>query len=348
MVNRKFTPEQISRFKEILDLGWSLRRTKENFLKSGLNVSVTYLSDIRSGKNRVDRTTAKKKPGPKPKLSAIQVRNILKRVDSSNPPSQRDLASMYNVSQTTINKTIKKHNRRVVKKPKVHGISNDTIEKRYKRSWNLYRLLRKNRWKKVVTCDEAWFYLKDSRGQTSIQYLKADQKRNEAEVLTQVTHSKGIMVWIAFCADGFFTPIFVTPGAKIDSDYYCNNVIKPFYKEYIRRYPDNGLLFHQDSAPAHVSKKTTDFMDNLGLRYITKNQWMPSSPDCSPCDYWLFGYLKSRMRRRKAKTINGLKKVLKDEVKKIPLSMIHRALRSWPRRCRLVYYNKGNNIENLI
>ena len=233
MVKRKFTPEQIDRFKEILNLGWSLRRTRQHFLDAGLGVSVTYLSQIRSGKDRVNRITSKKSPGPQPKLSASQVSSILKRVDNSNPPSQRDLSSMYNVSQTTINKTIKLYGRKVVKKPQVHAMSNDTIEIRYKRSWNLYRLLKKNRWMKVVTCDEAWFYLKDSRGKTSIQYLRANQKRNQADrVLTQVTHS---MVWIAFCADGFFTPIFVTPEAKIDSDYYCSNVIKAFYREYIKK-----------------------------------------------------------------------------------------------------------------
>ena len=58
---------------------------------------------------------------------------------------------------------------------------------------------------------------------------------------SNTSHSKGVMVWIAFCTDGFLTPILdVTPGAKIDSDYYCSNVIKPFYKEYIKRYPDNN------------------------------------------------------------------------------------------------------------
>ena len=226
-----FTPEQVGRFKKILDLGWSLRRTRQHFLDARLDVLVTYLSQIWSGKDRVNRLTSKKRPGPQPKLSTCQVSSILKRVDNSNPPSERDLASMYNVSQTTINKTIKNYGRRVVKKSQVHAMSDDTIEKRYKRSWNLYRLLRKNRWMKVVSCDKTWFYLKDSREMTSIQYLRANQKRTQAEVLTRVTHSKEVMVWIAFCADGFFTPIFVTPEALIDSDFYCTNVIKPFYKK---------------------------------------------------------------------------------------------------------------------
>ena len=74
-----------------------------------------------------------------------------------------------------------------------------------------------------------------------MQYFKLDQKKKEAEVLPQVSHPKGIMVWVAFCDDGFFKPIFVTLTAKINSDYYCKNVIKPFYREYIKRYPDMNM-----------------------------------------------------------------------------------------------------------
>lgn len=40
-----------------------------------------------------------------------------------------------------------------------------------------------------------------------------------------------------------------------------------------------------------------------------------------------------------------LKKFLVSEAKKIPLEIIRRALKSWPKRCRLIYYNKGLQIE---
>ena len=347
MVFNKFSKEQVGQFRALLDLGWSLNRVREHFLKSNVVVSREYLSRIRSGKKCHSNGQVKKsKPGPEPKLNSKQIRGILTAIDNSDPPSQRDLALKYEVSQSTIKRVIKKSNRKLVKKPKVHAISRDTIEKRYRRSWQLYMRLRKDRWRKVVTSDEAWFYLTRMQGKRTVQYLKHGQSRSDAEVQPQQLHPKGVMVWIGFSADGFFKPIFIEPEAKINSSYYCSRVIEPWYREYIKKYPNNDMLFHQDSAPSHVSKVTIPFLHNKNIVFISKNEWMPSSPDCAPCDYWLWGYLKNKVKKRKVKTIQGLKKAIKEEVQAIPLAMIHRALKSWPKRCRQVYYNKGGYIEN--
>ena len=344
----KFTTEQVGGFKSILDLGWSLRHVQRYFKERNVDVSLGYLSVLRSGKDYHLKSSNSKPRGRKPKLSPNQIRAILKRVDNVDPPTQASLAAQYNVSPSTICRLIKKSNRRKVKKPRVHAMSPDTMEKRYRRSWQLYRLLRKNRWRRVITCDEAWFYLRTSQGKRGIQYLKLSQKRSEAEVQPHQQHPKGVMVWIAFSADGFFKPIFIEEGAKINSLYYCKKVIEPFHKEYKQKYPENQMLLHQDSAPSHVSKFTVPFLKKKQIKFITKDQWMPSSPDCAPCDYWLFGYLKNRVQKRKVKTIAGLKKAIRQEVKNIPIWMVERALRSWPRRCRLVYYNKGGYIENFM
>ena len=257
----KFSPEQIGRFEAILELRWSLNQVKGYFRKSNVHVSKSYFGWIRQGKHKEYRKTPVKKRRPKPKLSSVRIRAILKKVDNTDPATQRDLAVKYNVTQTTIFRVIRKSYRRLVKKPKVHAMSPDAIEKRHRRSWGLY-LLRKQIWRKVITSDEAWFYLKNSQEKRSVQYLKFGQKRKEAEVLPQVSHPKCVMVWIAFSADGFFQPIFVEPGTKINADCYCKKVLKPFHKEYVKKYPHNNMLFHQDSAPSDVSKITISFMDN--------------------------------------------------------------------------------------
>jgi hypothetical protein len=72
---------------------------------------------------------------------------------------------------------------------------------------------------------------------------------------------------------------------------------------------------------------------------------MPNSPDCAPCDYFLREYLK-RALNQKVRTIQGLKKCISEELKKVPQILISRALRSWSRRCRQIFYNKGLKIEN--
>ena len=137
-------------------------------------------------------------------------------------------------------------------------------------------------------------------------------------------------------------------GAKIDSDYHCKQVLKPFMKELKARYPNNNMTFHQDSASSHVSKETLQFLRKNDINYITPLQWMPNSPDCSPCDYWLLGYLKSRVTKRKVTTIIGLKKAIRQELRTISIRMVHRVLKAWPRRCRLVYYQNRGHIQNFI
>lgn len=72
---------------------------------------------------------------------------------------------------------------------------------------------------------------------------------------------------------------------------------------------------------------------------------MSNSPDCAQCDYFLWGYLKSRWATRKIKTLIGLKKAISEEIRKVPQVMIDRALKSWPKRCRQVYYSRGGLIE---
>ena len=197
----------------------------------------------------------------------------------------------------------------------------------------------------MITSDEAWFYLSNNQGKTRGQYIKKTFNRSVAETVSHVSHPKGTMVWVAFAADGFFTPIFVNPGAKINASYYCKNVLEPFSKEFHERYRGNDRLFQQDPAPAHTAKLTLKFQKEKNIPFLRPDQWMPSSPDCAPYDYWLCGYLKNRVNSRKINTVKGLQKAIKEEVK-IPIPMIMRALKSWPKRCRKVYYSKEGHIKN--
>ncbi len=154
------------------------------------------------------------------------------------------------------------------------------------------------------------------------------------------------MVAAGISANGPTKAIFVEPGAKINAEYYINNVLKQYLKEAERLYPDGNFVFHQDSAPSHSAKKTLNFLQGKKIIFIKPRQWMPNSPDCAPCDYFLWGYLKRALNRRKVRTIQGLKKCISEELKKVPQIFINRALKSWPRRCRQIYYNKGLQIEN--
>ena len=55
---------------------------------------------------------------------------------------------------------------------------------------------------------------------------------------------------------------------------------------------------------------------------------MPNSPDNSPLDYFYWTYLKRRINKRKVRTIGGLKKAIREEVKNTPQSVINKWVKS--------------------
>jgi cyclopropane fatty-acyl-phospholipid synthase-like methyltransferase len=140
------------------------------------------------------------------------------------------------------------------------------------------------------------------------------------------------MVWAGKSSSGVTQLSFFELGAKKNSDYYIKKILKPFLRKNVKiLYPNGDYIVHQDSAPSHSSKKAVKYLQDNKVTYITPEQWMPNSPDAAPCDYFLWRYLKNRLKHHEVKSINRLKNALQAEFKKISQEMINRALKSWPK-----------------
>src|SRR5262249_1046760 len=96
-----------------------------------------------------------KKRGRKLSIPSAKFRWLKNQLSKEDPPTLRDLAKAANCHWTTIHYHRKKLYPKKIIKPKVHKMSASTIEKRRLRSWQLYMILRKERWRKVITSDEA-------------------------------------------------------------------------------------------------------------------------------------------------------------------------------------------------
>lgn len=155
------------------------------------------------------------------------------------------------------------------------------------------------------------------------------------------------MVWAGIGLKGRTKLYFVKPGVKINAAYYIENILKPLvYSDLKRLYPNGEGILQQDSAPSHTANLTLKYLKEEKVKFIPPYKWTPNSPDNSPCDYFLWGELSRRVAKRKASTIEGLKKILQDEYDKIPQESINNAMKAWLKRCRLIYKYKGLQIEN--
>ena len=54
-------------------------------------------------------------------------------------------------------------------------------------------------------------------------------------------------------------------------------------------------------------------------------EWPPRSPDLTPLDFWLWGYLKDKVYRHRIHNIPELREAITEEFRKIPLDMCKKA-----------------------
>lgn len=115
-------------------------------------------------------------------------------------------------------------------------------------------------------------------------------------------------------------PLMKVPAkVKINAERYIVDVLRPLVeKEIPKLYPgeEEKVYIHHDKASSHTAKKTQQYAErvkeNLGPEII-KNQDIPvKSPDIAPLDFFGFGFLKQPAFHRRATTLDGLWKVLKD------------------------------------
>lgn len=359
MVRRK-----ISDFVEGIVFGflrqnWSHRRIQKVLKEIGHSVSLGAIHNIRHSKG-LQRTEKFKqgKSGTFNKRPTAATRDVVskirKMIAKANPPTQREMASHCGVSLGTVNRIIKKIlNAKLRKKHKVHKLNDSQIQKRRERSMLLYRKLRNQKWKNFVTTDEAMFYMGGSYGRRKVCYMReGETDHDKLKFVKRDSFAPGFMVWAGVSYYGKTSLRIIDRGVKVNSDYYINKVLKPFLdKDVPRMFPagkEKDMVFHQDSASSHTAKKTIEYLKKRKTKFITPDEWMPKSPDAAPMDYGIWGILKRRLQKRKIYTMNGLKNALKDEWNKLEQKVINKTLASWSKRCRMIYYCHGSQIEHLL
>ena len=71
---------------------------------------------------------------------------------------------------------------------------------------------------------------------------------------------QSIMVFVAVSKLGKTDLVFVQPGAKINSIYYCDNVLEQGLLPDVHSLSNDDFLFQQDGEPAHRSRHTVAYL----------------------------------------------------------------------------------------
>lgn len=80
----------------------------------------------------------------------------------------------------------------------------------------------------------------------------------------------------------------------------------------------------------------------------TKVGWPPYSPDLSPPDFYLWGYLKDRVYRNVPRTLEDLKTNIQSEIEAIDRDTLKSVLQNFALRLKNVLDRKGAHIEHML
>jgi hypothetical protein len=83
-------------------------------------------------------------------------------------------------------------------------------------------------------------------------------------------------------------------------------------------------------------------------RIISKNLWPPRSPDITPSDYFLWGYLKQVVYSNHPKTIEDLKQNIDVTILNISQETLKKVVRNMVTCVNTWYAENGGHFQNLL
>ena len=104
--------------------------------------------------------------------------------------------------------------------------------------------------------------------------------------------------------------------------------------------------FYQNQSSITVTmRKLREF------QIISRNgdvDWPPRLPDLTAPDFFLWGYLKSKVYANKPETLEQLKQNIRDEINEIPREMCENVMKNVLKTARICEANRGGHLSDIV
>jgi hypothetical protein len=186
-------------------------------------------------------------------------------------------------------------------------------------------------------------------------FLRYWSETNEHIHRERPLHSQRLTVWAAVGMHGIIGPFFTRDS--ITGDFYLE-LLRDHVLPELQGHPAfDRLVFMQDGAPPHYATIVRDWLDeHFPLRWIGRGspinmapiRWPPYSPDLTPMDFWLWGYVKSRIYATQPDDLDELEQRITDifdDIRGNHMDMVGRVFNGFVERLERCIENGGKNVD---
>jgi len=195
-----------------------------------------------------------------------------------------------------------------------------------------------------ICSDEAFFYL---HGGHNIQNDRIWGHFQPEEPVQQPLNDSKVMVWCAFSGNKVYGPYFFEN--TVNGETYLEMLKNFFWPRHLYYEKKQRYFFQQDGAPPHRCKLVQEWLkDKFGDRFLDSSKWPPRSPDLNPCDFSLWGDLKSKVYNPRPKTLQELKDNIEREIKIFSKTDLKSIFLNLKKRLVLLKQVNGRHFEHLL
>lgn len=205
---------------------------------------------------------------------------------------------------------------------------------------------------RLVFSDEATFHL---NGKVNKHNTRIWGSENPHELLEHERDSPKVNVFCAVSKRGVYGPFFFEE-ATITGESYLN-MLEDWLMAQLEEAESDDFIFQQDGAPPHWSLRVRQFLNTrLPGRWIGRSgrgddvlmPWPPRSPDLTPCDFFLWGFVKQQVYVPPLpRDIDELKARVTAVVGTINVEMLERVWQEMDYRLDVCRVTNGAHIEQL-
>ena len=287
------------------------------------NTFVNLEKKLRSGSFPVGKHEA---PRRKPVLTVDNTINILAYANVNPHVSTRLVAQELGVSKSSVHRVLKNNKYHPYKVHLVQGLTPEDPARRLAFIAEIFCKLEDDPsfLHKILWSDESRFHNNGAVNRHNCHYWSSNNPHWMKE--THFQQIWGVNVWCGLYNGRVIGPYFYQ-GTLTGANYL--NFLQNELPELLEKIPLNEramMWWQQDGAPPHYSRQVTDYInDTFQGRWIGRNgtiYWPARSPDITPLDYFLWGYLKDIVYTAPPTNLEDLQNRIKAACRTITADMV--------------------------
>ena len=193
--------------------------------------------------------------------------------------------------------------------------------------------------------DEAHFHLVGGVNRHNCRFWAQE---NPHRLKEESMHSPRTTVWAAIWRSGIYGPFFF--DETVNKDRYLQMLKDEFWPMVRADGRANRIIFMLDGAPPHWGLPVRNWLnEQMPQRWMGRGSpnmpWPPRSPDLTPCDFFLWGFLKSKVYQTRPSTIPELKERITAAFQEVTREMCQQTVVSYRERLELIIDNDGRHVE---